>query len=191
MITQKISKAVFIIAIIGIFVSFTSNEILAGDSQDKVIINAVKTTSGGQFAIDISFTSSNQHDKDGKSYTGIGSFCIPLLYEEEIFAVDSLKFFNTITTWDEKFSNSIPDSGFISIAGIYDMGGKGNDPLYTGSDKSEHVATIYFQTNENAKPGEYAIKLTNDPRQGKPYFGSPDGVQSWLPEFMSGKIIIE
>ena len=191
MIIKYVSKIIYLCVVIGIILSITAVELHADGNQNIVVLSHVKAAPGGEFSVDVYFTTNNQHENNGKSYTGIGSFCIPMLFDAEFFAVDSVKFFNTITTWDEKFSNSIPDSGFISIAGIYDMGGKANNPLNTGTDKSEHVATLYFHAKDDAKPGEYPINLTVDPRQGKPYFGSPDGVQAWLPEFTPGKIIIE
>jgi hypothetical protein len=188
---KNIIKIMYGITIIGLIMTLTSANSNAGDLQDQVVIEAVSTTPGGSFTVNIDFVVCESHEKDGVTYKGIGSFCIPLLYNNEVFTADSMVFMNTITAWDEKFVNSVIDTGFISIAGIFDMGGKDNPQLFTGNDKAETVAKIFFHTSENAKAGEYSIDLTMDPRQRDPYFGSADGVKSWLPLYTPGKIVIE
>jgi len=191
MIIKNINRILLSLVFAAVIVSMTSVNLYAENSQDQIIIEAVSTSPGAVFSVDVSFVSSDSHEKNGKSFSGIGSFCIPFLYNSDVLSADSMKYFNTIASWDEKFVNSVIDTGFISLAGIYDLGGKSNSTLYTGGDNAEHVATIFFHVKKDAKPGEYSLDITNDPRQGKPYFGSADGVKAWLPAYTPCKIVVE
>ena len=154
------------------------------------MLDSVEVTPGSAFSVNIQVIAGKIADDEPEGKMGFGSFCIPLKYDKDSFTADSVVFFNTLTQWDEKFTNPKIDTGFVSLAGIYDMGGKDNKPVYT-PDKPEKIAEIFFTAKKKIKPGVYKIDLTEDPRQNWIYLGSPVGLKSITPVYVPGKIVVK
>jgi len=174
-----------------IFLLINASPVLSVESEKHaVILDSVEVSAGKEFIIGVSVIADKIAPDEEPGKMGFGSFCIPLKYDRELFVVDSVVFINTLTDWDEKFTNPKIDTGFISLAGIFDLGGKDNPPVYT-PDKPERIAEIFFTADKNAKKGIYEIELTIDPRQNKIYLGSPKGVVAVTPKFKPGIIIIK
>jgi hypothetical protein len=169
---------------------FHSPAISAESEKHSVILDSVEVSPGKAFSVGMYVIADRiaEDETDGKM--GFGSFCIPLKYDSESFTAESVDFLNTLENWDEKFTNPRIDTGFISLSGIYDMGGKDNTPVFT-PDKPEKIAEIHFKAKKKAKPGIYTIELTIDPRQNKIFLGSPIGVKSVTPKFKPGVIVVK
>jgi hypothetical protein len=126
---------------------------------------------------------------NNRSWVGVGSFCIPFLYDRNVIQIDSVKFKNTLLKWDEKFTNKKTDTGFVSFAGIYTLTGAEKPALVSPKEPME-VARLYLTVKPNAKPGYYIFEMTKDPLQGDMYFGSIDGYHSWKPKYVVGKVVV-
>ncbi len=166
------------------------NQRIDTGNPDYVILDSVNASPGGKVAVGMSILTDDNRSNGDDRWEGIGSFCIAVKYDVGAMKADSVVFVNSLTGWDEKFTNSKIDTGFISMAGIYDLGGKDNSPLLSPK-KPERAAWIYFSVNKKAKPGVYALESTIDPRQKETYLGSPDGVHAWTPRFTPGTIVIK
>ncbi|UCE66431.1 MAG: hypothetical protein JSU85_00020 [Candidatus Zixiibacteriota bacterium] len=174
-----------------IFLLISALPALAIESdKHAVILDSVEVSAGDKFVVGVSVIADKIAPDEESGKMGFGSFCIPLKYDRELFVVDSVTFMNTLTDWDEKFTNPKIDTGFVSLAGIYDLGGKDNPPVYT-PDKPERIAEIFFRADKKAEKGIYEIELTRDPRQNKIYLGSPKGVVSVTPIFKKGIIVVK
>lgn len=176
----------------GILLSFAVGYTASPKYSDKhaVILDSVEVTGGESFVMGISVIADQIDPKEDSDKKGAGSFCIPLKYDKEAFVADSVVFMNTLSAWDEKFTNPKLDTGFVSLAGIYDMGGRDNPTLYNPG-TPERIAEIFFTTVKKAKKGTYAIELTRDPRQNEIYLGSSMGVMSVIPRFEKGIVVIK
>jgi hypothetical protein len=176
--------------IVILFLTIYSSALAIESEKHSVILDSVEVAPGKTFAVGLLVIADKIADDEPQGKMGFGSFCIPLKYDKESFAADSVVFLNTLSQWDEKFTNPKIDTGFISLSGIYDMGGKDNKPIYT-PDKPEKIAEIYFTARKKAKPGTYTIELTSDPRQNKIFLGSPLGVKAITPKFRPGVIVVK
>jgi len=162
----------------------------AESEKHAVVLDSVEASAGEHFVIGVSVMADKIAEDEKPGRMGFGSFCIPLKYDKNAITADSVVFMNTITEWDEKFSNPTIDTGFVSLAGIFDMGGKDNPPIYS-PDKFEKMAEIHFTANKKAKTGVYKIELTRDPLQDRIYLGSPNGIKSVNPRFKAGIIVVK
>ena len=187
--TKKIFKSTLLWGII-ILLAGASPVLSIESEKHTVILDSVEVSAGEPFVIGISVIADKIAPNEESGKMGFGSFCIPLKYDNEAFVVDSVAFINTLAAWDEKFTNPKIDTGFVSLSGIYDMGGKDNTPVYT-PDKPERIAQIFFRADKNAEKGIYEIELTRDPRQNKIYLGSPKGVVAVTPKFKKGIIVVK
>jgi hypothetical protein len=163
--------------------------------QDPLVPDTLKLTdleikAGESGVMTVSIIADDTTFFNEQTWRGIGSFCIPLKYEKSIIKVDSVKFEGNVAKWDEKFCNSKIDTGFVSLAGIYNLGGDDNPAIYSPG-KSEVIASIYFTSAKKAPAGLYGVILTHDPIQKEMYCGSIDGFNSWKPIFVPGKITIK
>ncbi|UCC79650.1 MAG: hypothetical protein JSW64_15520 [Candidatus Zixiibacteriota bacterium] len=158
--------------------------------KHTVILDSVEVSAGKSFVVSVNVIADKIDPGEEPGKMGFGSFCIPLKYDKEAFVADSVVFMNTLTEWDEKFTNPKIDTGFVSLSGIYDMGGKDNPPVYT-PEKPEKIAEIFFTAGKKAEKGSYEIELTKDPRQSYIYLGSPKGVVSVTPKFIKGIIVVK
>ena len=183
-----IKAAAIILAIFYVIPSI----IFASDpgNPDHVILDSVETKAGESIVISLWIVVDDTTFFDDSSWTGIGSFCIPLRYDVKALSADSVVFLNTLAEWDEHFTNRRIDTGFVSISGIFNLGGNDNLPIFA-AEKPEEVAMIFFKVREDARPGVYDIGLTIDPIQKEMYFGSPDGMHGWRPEFTTGKVVVK
>jgi hypothetical protein len=162
----------------------------AESEKHSVILDSVEASAGEHFVVGINVIADRIADDEKPGRMGFGSFCIPLKYDKTVFVADSVIFKNTLTEWDEKFANQKFDTGFVSLAGIYDMGGEDNPPVYT-PDKQERIAEIHFTAGKKSEKGIYLIELTRDPRQDTIFLGSPTGVVSVRPKFKPGIVVIK
>ena len=178
-----ITGVIFIAAIGSIAAAEESN-------NHAVLLDSVEVSAGESFVLGLSIMADRIDPDEVSGKEGVGSFCIPMKYNRDMFVVDSVVFINTLSKWDEAFTNPKTDTGFISLAGIYDMGGKDNPTMYNPG-KPERSAEIYFSASKKAKPGIYKIELTRDPRQGNIYLGSSLGVKAVVPKFKSGIVVIK
>lgn len=176
-------------AILPLILIYSSAKAIESEKH-SVMLDSVEVASGKAFVVGVNVIADKISDDEPEGKMGIGSFCIPLKYDRESFSADSVVFLNTLAQWDEKFTNPAIDTGFISLSGIYDMGGKDNLPVYT-PDKPERIAEIYFRAKKKTKPGIYTIELTSDPRQNKIFLGSTLGVKAITPKFKPGVIVVE
>jgi hypothetical protein len=158
-------------------------------SPDTLRLQDIEIKAGKSGVMTISIVADDTTVFNDQTWRGIGSFCIPLKYEKAIMKVDSVKFEGNVAKWDEKFCNTKIDTGFVSLAGIYNLGGAENPALYSPG-KSEVIASIYLTAAKDAPAGQYRVVLTHDPIQKEIYCGSTDGYNSWKPIFLSGKIRI-
>jgi hypothetical protein len=158
--------------------------------KHAVILDSVEISAGEHFVVGINVVADRIANDEKPGRMGFGSFCIPLKYDKTAFVADSVIFLNTLAEWDEKFTNVRIDTGFVSLSGIYDMGGKDNPPVYT-PDKQEKIAEIYFTAEKKAEKEIYTIELTRDPRQDNIFLGSPTGVVSVRPKFKPGIVVIK
>ena len=159
-------------------------------TPDTIRVQEVEISAGQNGVMTLSIFADDTTHFNDITWQGIGSFCIPLRYEKAVMKVDSVKFEGTVAKWDEKFSNTKMDTGFISLAGIYNLGGADNPPLYLPGEY-QNIASIYFTVLPKAKKGIYGVILTHDPIQREMYCGSTDGFNSWKPVFVPGKIRIK
>jgi hypothetical protein len=157
---------------------------------DLVLMDSVTVKAGQSTVVGLGIQADDTTSFNGRTWQGVGSFCIPLKYDQRAFKVDSARFVGTLAQWDEKFSNPRKDTGFISFAGIYDLTGKGKPVLFAPA-RPEQVILIFLTAATDIEPGVYRFKLTSDPIQKEIFLGSPDGVHSWRPQFASGKIVIQ
>ena len=179
-----------LILIASALLSTQAAEIIDPGKADKIAIDSVQVSPGSLGQLSIRVIADDSTFFNEKFWYGIGSFCIPLKYNKTAFSVDSVKFSGTIAAWDEKFTNSKVDTGFVSLAGIYNIAGEENAPLHS-PDSAEVIARIFFKVDSNAKTGDYHLELTKDPIQKEMYFGSTDGYHSWKPEFSRGTITVK
>jgi hypothetical protein len=164
----------------------------AGDpgKPDTVITDSVNCKPGQNVMIGLKIFADDSVLYNNKYWVGVGSLCIPLKYDTKAFKLDSIKFVGTLGKWDEKFTNPRVDTGFVSIGGIYDIASSSKPVIYS-PDSAQTMAEMFVTINRNAKPGNYAFEMTDDPVQKEAYLGSPDGMDGWKPVFISGKIVIE
>lgn len=162
----------------------------AESENHAVILDSVEISAGKSFVVGINVVADRIAEDEKPGKMGFGSFCIPMKYDKTAFVVDSVTYLNTLLEWDEKFTNPKVDTGFISISGIYDMGGKDNPPIYT-PDKQERIVEIHCTANKKAPKDIYKIELTRDPRQDNIFLGSPTGVVSVRPQFKPGIVVIK
>jgi len=174
-----------------IILLFAGVSVMSAESEKHAVaLDSVEVAAGEHFVIGINVMADKIAEDEKPGRMGIGSFCIPLKYDKSAITADSVVFVNTITEWDEKFSNPTIDTGFVSLAGIFDMGGKDNPPIYS-PDKFEKMAEIYFTVNKKAETGTYKIEQTRDPLQDRMFLGSPNGIQSVNPRFTPGIIVVK
>lgn len=174
-----------------VFILTYGSPVLSIESEKHVVIlDSVEVSAGKSFVVGVSVIADKIDPGEDPGKMGFGSFCIPLKYDREAFVVDSVIFMNTLTEWDEKFTNPRIDTGFVSLSGIYDMGGKDNPPVYTPK-KPEKIAEIFFTAGKKAENGIYEIQLTKDPRQSNIYLGSPKGIVAVTPKFVKGIILVK
>jgi len=157
---------------------------------DTVSFDTIEIAPGQSGVLSLRVLSDDTTFFNGITWRGVGSFCIPLKYQRSILRVDSVNFVGTVAKWDEKFSNPKVDTGFISLAGIFNLAGAENPALYS-PDSAEAIAKIYFTLDKKAAKGSYTVELTIDPIQKELYFGSSDGFNSWRPVFIPGKIKVK
>jgi hypothetical protein len=157
---------------------------------DIVSLDSITAKPGAAIVLGIKIKADDSLLYNGKYWAGVGSFCLPLKYDRMAIKIDSAKFDGTLSRWDEKFTNAKIDTGFISFVGIYNIGGDDNPVLLTG-DKSEDAIRIFGHVSKDAKPGIYLFELTKDPIQNELYFGSTDGMDSWTPVFVPGKVVVK
>lgn len=174
--------------IINIFSVFSLNA--AESDKHIVMLDSIEVTIEQSFSIGLSVIADKIAPDEKPGKMGFGSFCIPMKYDKDAFVADSVVYKNTLTSWDEKFANPKIDTGFVSLAGIYDMGGKDNTPIYS-PDEPEKIAELFFSVRDGAKPGAYKIELTIDPIQRKIFLGSTNGLNSVTPRFKPGIIIVK
>jgi hypothetical protein len=159
-------------------------------SPDHISLDSILAKPGQSIELSLKVKADDSLLYNNKYWAGVGSFCIPLRYDQNAIKLDSVKFKGIVAKWDEKFTNPRIDTGFVSLVGIYNIGGEEN-PALISSDKAEEIARIYGRVNPKAKAGTYSIDLTVDPIQKELYFGSIDGVESWKPVFVPGKIVVK
>jgi hypothetical protein len=157
---------------------------------DTLKLQDIEIKAGKSGVMTISIVADDTTVFNDQTWRGIGSFCIPLKYEKSLMKVDSVKFEGNVVNWDEKFCNAKIDTGFVSLAGIYNLGGAENPALYSPG-KSEAIASLYLTAAKDAPAGIYSMVLTADPIQKEMYCGSIDGYNSWKPIFIPGKIKIK
>ena len=162
----------------------------AESEKHAVILDSVEVKTGERFIMGVNVMADRIAEDEKPGKVGFGTFCIPLKYDREAFTIDSVTFINTLENWDEKFTNPKIDTGFVSLSGIYDMGGKDNRTVYS-PDKPERIAEIFFRVKKDAKPGTFKIELTRDPRQDWIYLGSSNGINSVTPKFKPGIIVVK
>jgi hypothetical protein len=187
--TEKMLKSTLVWGVIFLF-SYVPPAISAESENHAVILDSIEVSAGESFVMGINVIAGKIAPDEEPGMMGFGSFCIPLKYDSKAFVADSVIFINTLDEWDEKFTNPKIDTGFISLAGIYDLGGKDNPPVYS-PDKQERIAEIFFTANKKTEKGIYEIELTKDPRQNNIYLGSTKGLMSITPKFKSGKIVVK
>lgn len=182
-------KRLFLFSLIAnIFFVFSLNA--AESDKHAVILDSIEVTIEQSFSVGLSVIADKIAPDEKPGKMGFGSFCIPMKYDNKTFIADSVVYKNTLAGWDEKFTNPKIDTGFISLAGIYDMGGKDNTPIYSPNEP-EKIAELFFSVRDGAEPGVYEIELTIDPKQNKIYLGSPNGLNSVMPKFRPGIIIVK
>ena len=174
--------------IINIFYIFSLNA--AQSDKHTVILDSIEVIIEQSFSVGLSVIADKIAPDEKPGKMGFGSFCIPMKYNKDAFVADSVVYKNTLISWDEKFANPKIDTGFVSLAGIYDMGGKDNTPIYSPN-KPEKIAELFFSVRESAEPGVYKIELTIDPRQNKIFLGSPNGLNSVTPRFKPGIMVVK
>jgi hypothetical protein len=157
---------------------------------DLIIMDSIAARCGQLVTIGIRIRADDTTLFNNKEWRGVGSFCIPLKYDKYAFTVDSIKFRGVFLDWDEKFNNAKIDTGFISMAGIYNIAGAENPPLFS-PDSAQEVIRLFLKIGEKTRPGNYFFALTSDPIQKELYFGSIDGMHSWKPAFIAGKITVK
>jgi hypothetical protein len=183
---MKTSIAGFLIAVL-----LWASMVFAADpgKQDIVFMDSIRAKPGDSGMMTIRAQSDDTTTYNGKNWVGVGSFCLPIKYNRSVIKLDSVKFTGSVKEWDEKFTNPNIDTGFISFVGIYNIGAKERPPLFSPK-IPEEIIKIFFSVNKDAKPGKYLFELTTDPIQKDAYFGSVDGINSWKPEFIPGKVIV-
>ncbi len=163
----------------------------AGDpgKPDMIVMDSVLVKDGGNGEMAVKIIADDSTFYNSKIWLGVGSFCLPLKYDKSVLAVDSTKFMGVVKDWDEKFTNSKIDTGFVSFAGIYNIAGADNPVVYSPETPLEFIR-IFFHINKGTKPGTYLFELTEDPIQKEAYLGSIDGFNSWKPGFIAGKVVV-
>jgi hypothetical protein len=156
---------------------------------DQLLMDSVAVKAGQNFEMAISTITDDVTRFDSTDWSGIGSFCIPLKYDYSVIKIDSVKFENVLSQWDEKFTNEKIDTGFISFAGIYTLKGA-EKPAIISPDKPMEIIRLYMHINKGSKPGNYTFDLTRDPLQDGLYFGSIDGYHAWKPQYKTGKVVV-
>jgi hypothetical protein len=179
----------FLIAISGIALTATAQSSPDPGKPDLVLIDSVASAPGKAFMISIRLVVDDTTQHNDKTWVGIGSFCIPLKYDSRALKMDSVKFVGTLANWDEKFTNSKIDTGFISFAGIHNIGGPDNPALFSPGGPEE-VIIMFGSVKEGATPGLYKFEITVDPLQKDMYLGSIDGMHGWKPKFIPGRILV-
>lgn len=187
---SKFSPGYALSPVIILFIMIYSSALAIESEKHSVLLDSVEVAPGNTFVVGLHVIADKIAEDEPEGKMGLGSFCIPLKYDKESFVADSVVFLNTLSQWDEKFTNPEIDTGFISLSGIYDMGGKDNIPIFS-PDKPEKIAEIYFTARKKAEPGTYEIELTADPRQNKIFLGSPLGVKAITPKFKPGIIVVK
>jgi hypothetical protein len=157
---------------------------------DLLVLDSVQAKAGQSVEMSLKTLVDDTTWFSEKNYVGIGSFCIPFKYDARAMKVDSVKFQNTLLQWDEKFTNPMIDTGFVSLGGIYTLAGKEKPALISPVEPME-IARFYLSILPAAKSGKYEFEITTDPRQGKMYFGSVDGYHSWVPVYSGGVVIVK
>jgi hypothetical protein len=166
-----------------------SQKLVDPGKPDQILLDSLQAKAGQSIKMGLQVLVDDETSFDGKTWSGVGSFCIPLKYNPSVIKLDSVIFRNMVNQWDEKFTNKGIDTGFVSLAGIYTLKGA-EKPAIISPDKPLEIATFFMQIKAGAKPGKYTFELTKDPLQGGLYFGSIDGYHSWKPAFTSGKVIV-
>lgn len=158
--------------------------------SDQIIMDSVVVKPGESTVLKLRALADDITTHNKREWKGVGSFCIPLKYDMNAIRIDSARFVGSVSKWDEKFTNSKIDTGFISFAGIYNLGG-GDNPALFSAEKPEEIIRIFATVAKDAAPGPYLFELTPDPIQKELYFGSIDGYHSWKPQFQPGKIVVK
>jgi hypothetical protein len=157
---------------------------------DTLSLESIEIAPGQSGVIALRAIADDSTAFNDKVWRGVGSFCIPMKYYKNIMKVDSIKFAGSVANWDEKFANPRIDTGFVSLAGIYNISGKEKPALFS-PEKGEVIARFYFTVDKKASKGSYGFALTSDPIQKELYFGSIDGFHSWKPVFIPGIIKVK
>jgi hypothetical protein len=156
---------------------------------DLVVLDSVLAKPGQNVEISLRVLIDDTTSFNNKPWYGVGSFCLPFLYNSNVIQIDSVRFKNTLLKWDEKFTNKKIDTGFVSFAGIYTLTGAEKPPLVSPKEPLE-IVKLYLKIKADAKPGNYPFEITKDPLQGEMYFGSIDGYHSWKPKYVVGKVVV-
>jgi hypothetical protein len=167
-----------------------SQRLIDPGKTDLIVLDSIQAKAGQSAVMAVKALVDDTTFFSDKNYVGVGSFCIPFKYDVSAIRVDSVKFENTVLSWDEKFTNPKIDTGFVSLGGIYTLAGKEKPALISPKEPME-IARIYLSVLPDAKPGKYSFEMTRDPRQGDMYFGSIDGYHSWKPVYMGGMVVVK
>jgi hypothetical protein len=157
---------------------------------DQVFFDSITVKAESSFIMPVMVFADDTTTYNEKKWPGVGSFCIPLKYDSKSLKIDSVKFVGTIAEWDERFTNPKIDTGFVSFAGLHNIGGKEN-PVFLTTEGPQEIARIFGSIRKEAKSGVYLLELTIDPIQREMYLGSIDGVHGWKPDFRPGKVVVE
>jgi len=174
-----------------IFITMLSIVAFAADPgrTDMVIMDSLTARAGQSLAMPVKILADDTTETGGSRWVGIGTMCIPLKYDLKAFKVDSVKFVGTMAKWDEKFTNLKFDTGFVSLNGIHDVGGQ-NNPMLFAPIEPEEIAKIYITVKKDAPIGTFQFAVTKDPIQGEYYLASGDGLTSWKPKIIAGRITV-
>jgi hypothetical protein len=156
---------------------------------DVVIMDSLTAKAGQSTIMPVKILADDTTETGGSQWVGIGTMCIPLKYDLKVFKVDSVKFVGTLAKWDEKFTNLKIDTGFVSLNGIHDVGGQ-NNPMLFAPKEPEEVAKIFLTIKKDAPLGTSEFVITKDPIQGEFYLASGDGLTSWKPKIIAGKVTV-
>jgi len=157
---------------------------------DIISMDSLMLKPGQGFIMNLKIMADDTTFRSDQKWAGVGSFCLPLKYDAKALKLDSVKFVGAIAKWDEKFANKKIDTGFVSFAGIHNVGGDDN-PVFLSPDSPTEAIKIFGHVLKDAKPGTYTFEFTIDPIQKSPYLGSIDGVNGWKPKLIPGKIVVE
>jgi len=157
---------------------------------DLVRMDSVSVSPGESFVLGLHVRADDVTSHDNKEWKGVGTFNIPLKYDDAAIRLDSVKFVGVFSKWDEKFTNLKIDTGFVAFSGIHNIAG-GDNPVLHSPKKAEEVIRLFATVSKDAVPGVYLFETTYDPIQKDLFLGSIDGFHSWRPQFTPGKVVVK